>query len=68
MIYEAIFPFTIGVWYFAPLGTLLAIGALPMLKNLKGSSISSYSIYAYLSLLTIWLIPANAIYMACRVG
>ena len=67
MVFEAVFPFTVGAWYFAPLGTLLAIGAPVMLKSVKRASGSSFSIYAYIPLLALWLIPANAIYMACGV-
>jgi 4-amino-4-deoxy-L-arabinose transferase-like glycosyltransferase len=68
MIYEAVFPFAIGGWYFAPLGTLLAISTPAMLKDLQESRISAYSTYAFLSLLTIWLIPANAFYLACGIA
>jgi hypothetical protein len=68
MIYEAAFPFTVGVWYFAPLGTALAISAPAMFKQMERSRRSAYATYAMLTLLTIWLIPANGIYFACGIA
>jgi len=68
MIYESVFPFTIGAWYFAPMGTVLAIGAPAMLVNLQRSNVSRYSTYILLAILTAWLAIANAIYMACGVA
>jgi 4-amino-4-deoxy-L-arabinose transferase-like glycosyltransferase len=69
LIYEAMFPNTIGAWYFAPIGTLTAIAAPAMLQEFQKRNAQSKSLtFLYLTLLTTWLIYANAIYMACGVS
>jgi hypothetical protein len=67
LFYEAAFPFTIGVWYFAPFGTVLAISAPAMFKELQGKRVTAYSTYLYLIAATTWLVFANAIYLSCGV-
>jgi 4-amino-4-deoxy-L-arabinose transferase-like glycosyltransferase len=66
MTYEAIFPTMIAAWYFAPIGTLIAIAAPAMLADFqKRSNLSTLSIYLYLAVLSTWLVWANSIYLAC---
>jgi hypothetical protein len=63
--YEAIFPTMIAVWYFAPLGTVVAIAAPAMLADFqKRSNLSKSLIYLYLTVLSTWIVWANSIYFA----
>jgi 4-amino-4-deoxy-L-arabinose transferase-like glycosyltransferase len=69
MVYEMVFPTAIGVWYSAPIGTLIAIAAPATLADLEQRGyLLGYLTIIWLALLSTWIIWANAIYMACGVA
>ena len=62
--YEIINPTNINVWYFAPMGTVIAIVSPAVLWDFqKRGRKFKLPVYLYLTVLTTWLLYANAIYM-----
>jgi hypothetical protein len=62
--YEIINPTNINVWYFAPMGTVIAIVSPAVLWDFqKRGRKFKLAVYLYLTVLTTWLLYANAIYM-----